>query len=399
MSTADTRGMQPATRKKLRRAATLRAHKHTWGEIAAELKTSPPALYELRRRYPDLWAKLHHKAVQRALTEHTSPQPGPDQHRVLQPSDVTHLRVPHDGKSMTLAAFLHAVYVPLRIDLKPDSIEQIESGISRFSEWAGRPATLADLTDVNVRQFMAALAKHASAETVNSKRAQLLALWRLAYQESMLDELPRKVPKLRTYGRAPEAWTLAEVGRIMQAALETRGEINGIEARLWWFSLLMAIYDTGERRGAMLGARTADVDLEGRTLFLPAERRKDRRDRWHAISEDTAAAIRAIHDPARELLWPWPHCLRWLSTSLRQILQRAGVRHGRGVGGLFHKLRRTSGTLVEAEGGDGSRHLGHNRKVFETHYLDPRLARRAHLARLPRPIKVTSILEPSTLPG
>jgi hypothetical protein len=38
----------------------------------------------------------------------------------------------------------------------------------------------------------------------------------------------------------------------------------------------------------------------------------------------------------------------------------------------MHKMRKTAGTLVEANGGDGSKLIGNDRKNFVRHYLDPR---------------------------
>ena len=84
-------------------------------------------------------------------------------------------------------------------------------------------------------------------------------------------------------------------------------------------------------------------------------------------------------------MWPWPYSREALDKRLRKILKAAGVRHGRGQGGLLHKFRRTSGTLVEAAGGDGAKHIGNTRKVFESHYLDPRFVDRSQLNLLPRP--------------
>jgi hypothetical protein len=40
-------------------------------------------------------------------------------------------------------------------------------------------------------------------------------------------------------------------------------------------------------------------------------------------------------------------------------------------------------TLSEAAGGDGARHLGHSRKVFEKHYRDVRLVGASQLDKLP----------------
>ena len=84
-------------------------------------------------------------------------------------------------------------------------------------------------------------------------------------------------------------------------------------------------------------------------------------------------------------MWPWVATLNYLDKIFKRILKRAGVTYGYRHGGLFHKLRRTSGTLVEAGGEDGSRHIGNTRGVFEARYCDPRFMDRRSLEVLPRP--------------
>ena len=84
-----------------------------------------------------------------------------------------------------------------------------------------------------------------------------------------------------------------------------------------------------------------------------------------------------------------------------RICKRAGVRYGRRYGGLFHKLRRTSGTLVEQAGADGSRHIGNTRAVFERRYRDPRFMSRVALELLPRPAvpRAVALLTDETASG
>ena len=43
----------------------------------------------------------------------------------------------------------------------------------------------------------------------------------------------------------------------------------------------------------------------------------------------------------RELIWPWPHCRRYLSTMTRHIVESAGLSADKRGMSLFHKIRRT----------------------------------------------------------
>jgi integrase len=253
-----------------------------------------------------------------------------------------------------LSTFLLEVYVPSRIELAERSIQQMAISIRAFEKWAGRPLSLADLSEDLLRRFLSAYRKSHSPATTNSKRCQLLALWQCAFDEELLDRPPRrrKVRRCRDRTSVPEAWTPEEVGLVISSACEDTTPIAGIEAPIWWRSYLLALYDTGARRSAMLAVETADLDLDSAQIVL--RNTKTGKHRWCKLAADTVAACRLIYDPSRRLVWPWHASREALDKRLRKILQRAGVRWGRGRGGSLHKMRRTSGTLVEQAGGDGA---------------------------------------------
>jgi hypothetical protein len=71
-----------------------------------------------------------------------------------------------------------------------------------------------------------------------------------------------------------------------------------------------------------------------------------------------------------------------LGERFKRILKRAGIAPT--PGRLFRLFRVTSGSMVEANGGDGSRHLGNGRVVFLRHYCDPRILP-GQIDLLPRP--------------
>lgn len=289
--------------------------------------------------------------------------------------------------SPTLRDFLKTVYVPSRLELGRDSVRQMEISIGRLEAWAGRTLTLADLDEDLLRQFLASYRADHSPATTNSKRCQLLALWRCAWEEEYLESPPRagKIRRAKAEPNIVEAWSAEEVGRILDAAAQTPGAICGILASAWWESLIYVFYDTGERRGAMMKTAAADLSLAGGWIVF--RQRKTKAPRWCPLSTEAIAACRAVYDPARPLMWPWPFTREWLDKSFKAILRRAGVAFGRDRGGCFHKLKRSSGTLVEANGGDGARHTGTTRTVFERHYRDPRFFGHHDLDRLPRPAR------------
>ncbi len=287
-------------------------------------------------------------------------------------------------KKTALLDFLRDTYAPSRITIGKATVYQIELTIRALQRWRRRRVFVEDLTEELLRDFLGEFSKDHSPASTNTARHRLLALWRSAWQQGLLPAQPRTslVHRVRECPPPPEAWTAAEVARILFAVKWLRGTIAGIPKPDWWRSLILAAFDSGERRGALLAVSPADVSL--RTGRIRFHKTKTGRVRTCCLHADTVVAIGNIYNAARPLLWPWPFSLVNLSGRFRAILKRARVPYGRGHGGLFHKLRRTSGTLVEANGGDGAKHLGNSRVVFERSYLDRRFIP-DQLALLPRP--------------
>jgi integrase len=285
----------------------------------------------------------------------------------------------------TLDDYIDYYYVPDRLDLKPDTVHQLHTSVSVWSRYLSRPATLADLTDQSLKTFLAAYLRDVASPTVNGKRRQILAIWRHASEFHGLP-WPGKIAKAREPELEPEAWTAEQVGRILDEAKRQPGFVDNLPAGPWWYSLLIAAYYSGIRSGALLSVPTAAVNWNPSGFTVPADQAKDRKSRWCAMPVDAIKAIAAIYSERRTLLWPWPLTPESFRLHLNAILDASGVPYGRGNGGSMHKFRRTSGTLVEAAGGDGARHLGNSRKVFEKHYLCKRLVpSTSQVSLLPQP--------------
>jgi integrase len=292
-----------------------------------------------------------------------------------------------DSTATLLADYVRTTYHLRRPDLSLGTIVERLAAVRRFSDFLGRPASLADLEADLVARFILWFRPRAAPATVNSKRRALLALWRDAISAGVLAKPPGEIRGVRDCPKIPEAWTLDEISRIVQAAGRELGMVAGLPAGPYWRSLILAAIDTGARIGALSSVSTADVNLLGPAagIVLQAEHAKTKRPEWRPLHPQTVAACEEIWSAGRELMWPWPMLPNARRAAFAKILRNAGVRYGRACGGLFHKLRRTSGSLVEANGGDGSRQLGNTRKVFERHYLDPRISGRGQLDFLPRP--------------
>lgn len=226
-----------------------------------------------------------------------------------------------------------------------------------------------------------------SAETVNNKRRELLTVIRAAADEELC-EVPRRVPRAAPLRREPTAWTLAEVSRLLQVAGQQPGKVGKAPARLYWPALILAVFDSAGRIGAIRRAIPMDYRADPPALLLRAENAKTRTARWCPLSQQADTAISALlasYPAPPRLLFDWQFHPNVLWTHFRRLAESAGILAERTGRGLFHKLRRTSGSLVEAAGGDGARHLGNTRAVFERSYLSPAIVGRGQVGLLPRP--------------
>ncbi len=293
------------------------------------------------------------------------------------------------SRPLRLQTFLDTIYRQCRLGIDESSIYQMRIAVRLLERWRNQTLTTHDLTPQLLRAFLADYAASGrAAATVNGKRRFLLALWKCACDEGHCQPDCRqsdlgRVPRMSEPFRVPEAWHPDEFSRIIAQSRAEAGMVGELPANRWWPSLLLAEYYSGERIGAMLAIPMENVLISDRGMIVPAECRKNNRERWCALGDSAIAAIAAILEPQRHLMWPWPMSREWLETRFKRILKRAGVRYGRKRGGLFNKIRRTSGSLIDAAGGDGSRHIGNGRAVFERHYRDPRIADRSQANLLP----------------
>ena len=285
-----------------------------------------------------------------------------------------------------LIDYLRNTYVPGRLDLRAGSIEQLTVAVRRFDAWHGTAVRLGDLSTQLVRRFLRDYRQQVSASTVNGKRRALLAIWRWAFDEGDVSEPPGKIPLCKECPELPQAWTVDEVERIISVARSLPGMIDGVSACRWWSALLLSIYDTGSRIGAMLAVEPRNLSLSERSLVLLGSTTKSGRPQYCRLSDQTVAAVAAIYDPHRPRVWPWPHIRATLYRRVKKIFAAAGVPHGKDNGGLFHRMRRTSATLVAAHGGNPQTHLGHSdARVTYKHYVDPAAVGGGQLDFLPRP--------------
>lgn len=226
------------------------------------------------------------------------------------------------------------------------------------------------LTDDNLAGFAVARRNSVAPATINRDLYCLLALWRFAHAERLVDTLPgvqlEKEPQ-----RTPVAWTMHELRAIVDTARALPGKVGDYPANVWWTALLLVCFDTAERIGAVRSLEWPNVSLRDRWVIFPAETRKGANaDSVMSIHWTTADVLEELR-PYRGEVFRWPYCPGYLWTKYRAILKLAGMPVGRARG--FHCLRKTTASYAAANGADPSKLLRHNDRRVTDAYIDPRI--------------------------
>lgn len=293
--------------------------------------------------------------------------------------------------SMTLLAYYEKYFRPRRLRGRAESSDrQYRINLRHYDRFLRRPATLADLDDDMVSEFIASiLDRGKSPATANKARNHILSLWRFAARKRHVDLFP-DVDRLKEFRRHPSAWSLEQSGRMLAAAGTTKHDqpIAGIPADLWWHTLFLTLFFTGIRIGAALKLKCSDYDEQTKRLTVPAEIQKQAADQVFTLKDELAGFVtQCIAESRRELLFPWPFHRSSLYNRLSHILKLAGLPATRRD--KFHRIRRTSGTMAELHVGRGTAyfHLGHSSPKVTESYIDRSMLPENNVAAsLPMPV-------------
>ena len=272
---------------------------------------------------------------------------------------------------MTLDRFLTDVYVPLRLRSRsPESVRLLRHAITQFSRWLGRPATLDDLDDLVVSQWLTKMAEKKSPNSVARERSGILAIWNLAQGRGLVRLRPTVAPELIPQS-TPRAFTADELARLAEAAKWSSGWVGPVPAATFFRALIAVGLETGERINALL--KTPRHCWRRPTLTVPAVIRKGRRqERVYELSPEACELVDAVtaHD-GPTVFW-WVASDTALRKRWKTITRRAGLGDGRDV--QFHALRRSTASHLAAAGLDATSYLGHSTdRITRRSYLDPRV--------------------------
>jgi integrase len=273
----------------------------------------------------------------------------------------------------TISGFFETVYAPRRfVDCSKNTVVSYRTAVRRLNEFCRCVVLLSRLCDDLVERFLVWLAECGYPPATRKRmRGEILAIARFSFRKRFTDYQPRDVDAIKLPKIEPDAWSVAEVGRLLAVAASTEGTVSGFPARIYWPALLMLIYDTGLRINALMRLRMEDVDLETGWVKARWATQKQRADQVLPIHRDTIALLLQMGDRDRDLLFPFPFkSSEALTSRLRLLLQRAGLPSGKRE--LFHKLRRTAGTMTAAASDEfaAMRLLGHSSINVTRRYLD-----------------------------
>jgi integrase len=282
-----------------------------------------------------------------------------------------------ERKGRTVLEFFNNVYVPKKgAEFSPDSATSYRSGIRRLNDFCCCNVSLDALSDDLIEDFVAWLASRGYPPATRKRICgEILAVWRFAWRKKFVETQPRDIDRIRLPKTVPDAWSVAQVGKLLSVAAETEGHVSGFRASIYWPALLLLIYDTGFRIRAVMKLKTSDLDLEAGWVKAHWDTQKQKADQVLPLFKDTVELLRqmAAEQPGREMVFPFPFkTSACLTDRLRLLLQRAGLPHGKRD--LFHKLRRTNGTYVADVAGEEAamRQLGHSHVNVTRSYIDPR---------------------------
>lgn len=242
--------------------------------------------------------------------------------------------------------------------------------LDHLRDYLGREATVDDLDDDRITDWMWALREKVAAPTVNAYAAKVKALWTFLARRGTARTFP-EFPLLPTDERIPVAFSEQELRRLFETIDRLTGMIGDLPARDYWKSLLLALWDSGERISATLSAQWSD--FSGGRLVIQAQHRKGkaghRRAACHRLHPETVAAIEAIRTPVRTLIWPWPLTRGMLWYRWKGILEQAAIPADRHH--AFHCVRRSTASYAQAAGLDASLVLDHCDRRVTRAYLSP----------------------------
>lgn len=239
----------------------------------------------------------------------------------------------------------------------------------RFIRWCGHEILVSGLTCNQLNNYFTELEEsELQPQTIKGHRSAIRAVWQAAFMDELVDEPPLRLKPIRCSLPVPEAYTLEEIRKLVEAAGKIKGFApNGVKWSDLWCGLILGAFSTGLRRGDMLRIQRAKIAEDG---LIVIRQHKTGFDVCVRFSEESLACIRRIETEDGRA-FPWPYHENNFVPAWRRIRKAAGVNRGE-----FRWLRRSAASYAEKQQpGLGTRMLGHrDPRLVVRHYADPTIS-------------------------
>lgn len=276
------------------------------------------------------------------------------------------------GDTMLLNLFLDDFYFAFRPSLSARTIKLYRHSVKKFGQFVGVPPGLSDLTNSNVGKYLAAISASGLAPaTVEKERSQLLAIWRDAQLEGLIDKGPRVQP-IKVPDPVPRSLKVPELQQLWLTFDTLQGKTGGNENSDVIRAAATLQLTTAERIFAVTMLRWDDLDRENNVVTYRAENRKGgRRIKATEVPPAVITCLDRLHCES-EFIFAGCQGKTKLSTLYSRAFGRSGIRWTKGK--TSHLLRSTKATLVDVAGGNASRSLGHRSPATtERYYIEERI--------------------------
>jgi integrase len=271
-------------------------------------------------------------------------------------------------------------YRNYKLECGVGAAEQLQVTARLYGKYLQQLATVDDLNKESIAKFLRWLLNEGrSPGTVKSKRQHLRQLWRFARQLRLADKVPRQLPEIRDPEGEPVSWEPEQLEQLLPLARSWKRQ-RASKANRWWSGrwmecLLLVLYETGERIGALRKLKRTSFVRETGSLYVPCTARKaKRKTRHYALRPTTAALLSSLLDEVPEaeceLLFPYLGETKSLRKILTDVLLQAGLPADRSS--KFHRFRRTHGTLIAVATDEEAarKALGHSSAKTTARYVN-----------------------------
>lgn len=279
-----------------------------------------------------------------------------------------------EGSLLHLLETKYIVENPLR----PRTLLMYRDALRAYRRYLEREPMIDDLTRTDVNDYLLASERSGlSSRAIKGRWNILRLLWRYAWNEGLVADLPRGIRKIRLKALIPDAWTPSEMATLIGATYAERFDRDiGLPPKCGHLgNLLRAVillaYDSGLRASDLRTVTRANLRTGGRLLLICE---KTQHPKLCQLRSETIAALEEVAVGHDERLFPWPIRRMTFYHWWKVLLIEAGFPQSPRNG--IQKIRRTAATLLERQRpGSATAFLGHRTgDLARKHYLDPLLS-------------------------